>query len=288
MFDVGALAERGARVPVAEASILEIQGESEGDALSGIAVASGDEGLPAVLALGAYQADGRTGKDIDAGRAYLLTVDDLADTSRIISVGGPHSTVILGPHPRSLLGRSLAAGDVDGDGSPDFVVSAYASRGKDSKADASGEAFVIYGPPAAWPDSLDLSDEAVPRFRSESRWDLFGLPTMLSDLNGDGRAELVVSAQFADLEGRRRCGKVYVLRGGPRSVVMAKAGKADLADVTLTGPAKLCAIGGALATAPGTGRYPDLILGAPDARSATAGEAAGMVLLAPSSVLTGY
>jgi len=288
VFDIGALAERGARVSVSEASLLEIQGKSEGDALSGIAVASGSEGLPAVLALGAYQADGRTEKDIDAGRAYLLAVDDLADTSRIISVGSPAVTVILGPHPRSLLGRSIAAGDVDGDGSPDLVVSAYASRGRGSKADASGEAFVIYGPPTAWPDSVNLSDEAVPRFRSESRWDLFGLPAMLSDLNGDGRAELMVSAQFADLDGRRRCGKIYIFRGGPRSVVMAKAGKADLADVTLIGPARLCAIGGALATAPGAGRYPDLIIGAPDAGSATAGKAAGMVLLAPSSALTGY
>lgn len=271
---------------VKEVALTEIRGEKEGDALRGIAVRSGRSEPTAMLALGAYHADGPGVSRVDAGKIYLMRGDEIASMP-------PHSTVeidapfILGPHPRALLGRSLAAGDIDGDGADDLAVSAYASRGRSRKADASGEVFVLFGSDDGAPDTLDLREAKVPRFRSASRWDLFGLPIMLCDLNGDGSADLVVSAQFADADdgARQRCGGVYVFRGGLRSVMEAKSGEAKLADVIILGGREFDALGGALAAAPVSGDRPDLIVGAPEARDQEGGEAAGKLHVIPAHLL---
>lgn len=268
----------------------ELRGESEGDALRGIAVAAGANGAPAVVALGAYQADGPE-ESTDAGKIYLVRGDLIASIPlhSSIEIDAP---VVLGPHPRALFGRSIASGDIDGDGRIDFAASAYASRAHRAKVDASGEVFVIYGSDAPPPDVLDLSVADVPRFRSSARWDLFGLPVLLRDMNADGRADLIASAQFADFDdgARKRCGKVYLYRGGPRSVVAAKTGKADLADLIIVGGSPFDAIGGALAAGAITGDRPDLIIGAPEAGKALpAGPgdetSEGMVMIVPASLL---
>jgi len=282
-----------------------IEGIDDGDALRGAAVVPGFANAPPSIAVGAYHADGRSEREIDSGKVYVLRGDAPTETSaandtvhtslsrsasgacRPLSLSGQDVLTIVGPHPRSLLGRSLASGDVDGDGFSDLAMSAYASRGKRKKADASGEVYLLYGDEALPSGTLELSDSELPRFHSDRRWDLFGLPVMVCDMNGDDRCELIVSAQFADLEddGRTRCGQVYVFWGGPRSVIDVKTGDAEVADVTLSGPGSGYSIGGALAAVKATGGYPDLAIGAPDAPGGPGLEAAGMVILVPSDAL---
>ncbi|MBD3347688.1 MAG: hypothetical protein GF400_00650, partial [Candidatus Eisenbacteria bacterium] len=286
VIDPDSLSSAGAPADIADVCSVTIEGRSEGDALRGIAVLPALGKAGPLLAVGAYHADGPSEKDIDSGKVYLIDAGSLSGPR--ISLADSDFPVIVGPNPRSLLGRSLATGDVDGDGLDDLALSAYASRGDGSKADASGEVFLLYGVETAPSEDLNLADDSLPRFRSASRWDLFGLPLALCDLNGDGRSELIVAAQFADFEDkeRRRCGRVYVFWGGPRSVIDVKTGKAELADVTVTGPEAFGAIGGALETASISGRYPDLLIGAPDAGASPGREASGMVALVPSSLLS--
>ena len=58
---------------------------------------------------------------------------------------------------------------------------------------------------------------------------------------------------------------MYVYWGSLRSVMDAKSGKSDIADLTIVGGTEMEAIGGALLAAPlSGGRTPDLVIGAPD------------------------
>ncbi|MFH1502546.1 MAG: hypothetical protein ABIG03_05830 [Candidatus Eisenbacteria bacterium] len=281
-----ALPERGASRTAAELAMAELRGERDGDAVRGIAVRSGRDGAPPTLVLGAYHADGPGDSSTDAGKVYLVRSDEVASLP-LHSAVGIDAPVIIGPSPRAFLGRSIATGDMDGDGAEDIAVSAYASRLKRTKADASGEVFLIFGTNGSPPDTLDLSDAEVPRFTSESRWDLFGLPILMCDVNGDGSDDLIVASQFADSDDgeRQRCGKVHLYRGGLRSVIEAKTGKAKLADVIITGGRAFDSIGGSLAVvteADGTVR---LVVGSPDATDDDGGAASGRVYVVPAALL---
>lgn len=257
------LREAGPRELVSGIARASVRGRQRGDALGGLLVIPGE---PVRVALGSYQADGPGPGDVDIGSVAVVDGDVLMS-----ALGRPVSEVasctMLGPRPRGFLGRAMSSGDVDGDGVQDILVSAYASRGDNSKADASGEAFIVFGAQDGFPDTVDLADALVPRFRGRERWDLFGLPVLLADLDGDGSAEVTVAAQFADSRDgtRSRCGEVYIYRGGLRSVIAAKAVSPDQADLTFVGARSLDSLGGFLLTAPAEARFPGLVIGAPDA-----------------------
>jgi hypothetical protein len=266
VMTAGALcsADRPARAADVASSV--ITGSARGDALRGIAVAGASADRGAFVALGSYHADGPAPGSADVGSVAIVAGAALASTARR-TVGECDASVVLGPRPRGFLGRSIAAGDIDDDGISDLLISAYASRGENSKADASGEVFVIFGGAGGFPDTLDLASGDVRSFRSRHRWDLLGLPVLLADLSGDGASDIVFAAQFADSPGgeRPRCGEVYVYRGGLRSVVAAKTGRPDLADTIVVGEASQDALGGCLFVAAAEGRRLDLVIGAPDA-----------------------
>ncbi len=272
---------------VTELAVSEFRGERDGDGLRGIAVQRTVGDAPPTLALGACHADGPGNSSVDAGRIYLVRGDEVGflPLRSAVEMGAP---MVFGPHPRAFLGRSISCGDIDGDGVDDIAVSAYASRLKKRKPDASGEVFIIFGADASPPNILDLATAEVPRFTSAARWDLFGLPVLVRDLNVDGAADLIVASQFADSNDgeRQRCGKVHLFRGGLRSVVEAKAGKADLADVTIVGAQAFDAIGSALSIAQVTGEDADLVVGASDAPDEEGGAAAGKIHIIPSRLLS--
>ena len=46
----------------------------------------------------------------------------------------------------------------------------------------------------------------------EARRDLFGIKTHVADLVGDGRADLLVGAFYADAPERANAGKLYIFR----------------------------------------------------------------------------
>jgi hypothetical protein len=279
---------RGGVTTASDVARAMVRGERRGDALGAVAAGDLDGDGETDLALGAFFADGNEPSAIDVGRVYLayggLPPDAIPGAA--VSVAG--MPTILGPVPRGLLGRSLAVGDIDDDGIDDLVVSAYTSRGKREKEDAAGEAFVVFGGKTRIPRLLDLGSATVPRMASQGRWDLFGLPVLVADLTGDGSADIVISAQFADSPdgGRREAGCVYVYWGGLKSVIDAKSGSPDLADVTIFGETDMDTAGGAIAPIALTGTSgSDLLVGAPRAGRADTGEGEGRLYLVPAASL---
>ncbi len=298
VLDGAALSATAGEVTIDTLTSVRIGGENREDGVRGLAAADiNGDGVQELL-VGAYLADGPGRNRFDAGKLYVVEIAGLLPSHEPIALdslsslgpAGQNATapatteivlpdlatgVITGAVPRGFLGRSIAVGDVDLDGIDDVFVSAYGAQGESDKETAAGEAYLIFGGDDALTGALDLmsleadGSEANdrPRFIARSRWNLFGLPIIMADMNGDGPQDLIVAAQLAGRgSDRGRCGEIYIYFGSLRSVMTAKAGSAEHADVTIIGASALDSIGGSLLAAYLTeSRRPALIIGAPDA-----------------------
>lgn len=288
VIDGSSLSASSGRLDVAGVARVRVDGDEPGGLLSGLALADTDGDGAAELVLGAYQHDG-PGKDRpDAGRTFVIPAASLAG-QRTASAARAATTTVFGRSERGFLGRFISPGDVDGDGLQDLLLSAYAAGGAAKEQNITGEAVVLFGRRGGMDASVDLRTVDVPRFSGASRWDLFGYPVLAADLNGDGTADVIASAQFADAreDARARCGEVYVFWGGLRSVLRAKSGTAERADVRIIGALAQDALGGSLLAERLTGeKGPDLVIGAPDAPvTPDCGERCGKLFVVPGSSL---
>jgi len=276
-----------ARIDALADAVLE--GAAAGDALRGLAVADVDADGDADLIAGAYLADGPQGDRPDAGMVYVVPAASLTAGGRA-AARTVASRAVHGARERGFLGRTIACGDADGDGTADLLLSAYAAGGETKDVSVTGEATVLFGGAGLPSGLVDLRSQGAPTFHGLSRWDLFGAAALLSDLNGDGAADIVASAPFAggDADSRPRCGEVYVCWGGPRSVIRAKAGASDLADVRIVGARSQDALGWSLLAVRASGaKTPDLLVGAPDTKVASCGERCGTLSVIRADAITG-
>ncbi|MBB5222196.1 Ca2+-binding RTX toxin-like protein [Amaricoccus macauensis] len=106
-------------------------------------------------------------------------------------------------------------GDVNGDGYDDMIIGAF---GADADGEArSGETYVVFGKASGFPARFDLST-----LNGRNGFQLDGIDFMdasgvavsaAGDVNGDGIADLMVGADWADPDGKERAGQAYIVFG---------------------------------------------------------------------------
>ena len=112
---------------------------------------------------------------------------------------------MTGPGSYDYFGRRIAVGDVNGDGTDDFIAGAYYADGTSS---SSGAAYVVHG---AATGATTYSSADWTAYGSAS-YDYFGYDVDLGDFDGDGYDDAIVSAYGADDNGSST-GSAYVFYG---------------------------------------------------------------------------
>jgi uncharacterized protein (TIGR03437 family) len=186
-----------------------------------------------------------------------------------------------GPVPRNTLdagealGASLATGDLNGDGVVDLVVGApAANHGTQDAGKDTGAVYVFFGKTTLG-GSLDLAQQKPDvTLYGERSYDAFGASVAIADISGDGKADLIVGAPFADTASQRECGKVYAVFGPfpPVGLDVEKAAVINrLAGLIINGAQANDKLGTTVAVGPIRSKTgpADLLAGAPgaDARS---------------------
>ena len=148
----------------------------------------------AELAVGAHFFN--VGLDTAAGAVFLFEGG--------LPPGAPPGARLDGQSPHEHFGECIAGGpDIDGDGFPDLAVGAPLRNA--GALSAAGAVDVFRGrtgmPPPLWTS-----------VHGEAADDWFGQSVAIGDLDGDGRAELVVGAPYNDRHGSA-AGAVFIYHG---------------------------------------------------------------------------
>lgn len=167
------------------------------------------------LVLGAYTAS--PGGRAHAGAAYVLFGQaNLPASFNLATLNGTNGFLIEGLAAGDSLGYAVStAGDFNGDGKADIILGAMrASPGGRTNA---GSAYLIFGKASGWPANFDLTTlNGVNGFKIEglaSNDRLGGSISTAGDLNGDGKADIMLGASGSSPGGRLGAGTAYVLLG---------------------------------------------------------------------------
>lgn len=143
-----------------------------------------------------------------AGNVHILFGPLNSAYSRISSA----DVKISGSIANELIGQSLAAGDIDGDGIDELVIGAPKSD-LGSITDQ-GVVYTLQGR-STWPSTIDLASDPVLKIFGPWPYDQVGDSLVLDDLDNDGYDDLSIGSPSGDGYQRTtsRGGNVYILLG---------------------------------------------------------------------------
>ncbi|MBC7250188.1 MAG: FG-GAP repeat protein [Anaerolineae bacterium] len=190
-----------------EAAELTIYG-GEADGYVGHAVASGDwnhDGVDDIV----IGADGVSNRQ---GAVYVITgSSSLTHTLYLTDTNTPYLSV-YGESDGDRLGRSVAIGDVNGDGWQDLILGAYWDYALGRPR--AGTVYVIFGA-SGLSGTIDLSagDEADVTIYGPLAEDWLGRWVDCGDVDGDGVEDILIGASRGDVPGHTDAGKVILIYG---------------------------------------------------------------------------
>ncbi len=155
---------------------------------------------------------------------------------RVWDLGGtrPGQLTVYNPDSDDAeFGTPVRAGDLNGDGYDDLVISAMAGDGPPGPLRPNAGEVAVYFSPGFIGGRIDLRqahDNVVTVYGQEERA-IFGIKTEVADLDGDGRNDLLVGSFYANAGDRTDAGKLYILSGhlltdrleGTRTIDLARA-----------------------------------------------------------------
>jgi len=209
---LGSLGSGGFRIDGIDAD------DYSGFSVSGAGDVNGD-GL-ADLLIGARGGDPG---DIDnAGESYVVfgKADSAAVNLASLGSGGFR---IDGIDVADRSGVSVSgAGDVNGDGLADLLIGAYNAESGD--AGLAGESYLVFGKADGVAVSLASLGSGGFRIDGIDASDRSGRSVSgAGDVNGDGLADLIIGARYADLDGADNAGESYVVFGKTDSAAVSLA-----------------------------------------------------------------
>ncbi|MBF0627392.1 MAG: FG-GAP repeat protein, partial [Magnetococcales bacterium] len=206
----------------------------------------------------------------DPGMVYVLAGQSggFADSIDLNALGTLRGLSLQGEYEGDNLGMSVgSAGDVNGDGFDDLILGA---SGANPNGNNSGVAYLIYGRANLFDDSFNLGalDATTgTRITGSVAGDAAGFAVAsVGDMNGDGLADLVITADHANPNSTTFAGSAYVVFGNQNGL----GGTLNVSDLNgtngfrLDGWAANLLMGRSVASAGdvnGDG-YDDLIIGA--------------------------
>ena len=188
--------------------------DRSGTSVSGAGDVNGDGYSDFLVGASAADPGGRS----VAGSAFLIFGHSNGYSSEIILtnafLNGTNGVILSGAAENISCGTSVSgAGDVNGDGFADIMVSATGARG------SAGETYLVFGRASGFPAEITMTNAWLDGtngiiLAGAALYDQSGISVSgAGDVNGDGYSDLLIGAHGADPGGKSAAGSAYLVFG---------------------------------------------------------------------------